>query len=249
MKTKSSRRVRRIRRYDYIVDCLETKRTYSHKELIALIKWAKPNLSDSSCRWTIDRLIREGKVRRKGYDAYSPVNGDAPGEYYPCYSDEARKLMKDLSDRFPDVAFTVFETALLNEFLNHLIARNTIFVQVERGSGIFLFRYLQEKGYGNVLYKPSENDLALYWSKGCVVVTDLVSEAPMGVADPHAITLEKMLVDIFADKRISSLYGKGKYPDVIEQAQGRYLLDGRRMLRYARRRNRHEEIGAYLERR
>ena len=60
--------------------------------------------------------------------------------------------------------------------------------------------------------------------------------------------LEKMLVDMIADKLISTTYSKAEFPDVIEQAQRRYYLDKVRLLRYARRRNREKEMKQYLER-
>ena len=107
--------------------------------------------------------------------------------------------------------------------------------------------FLQEKGIEHLLYKPNRENYELYWSRDSIVVTDMISEAPLRGDQPHMITLEKMLVDMYADKLISSAYSRAEYPDVIEQAASRYLLDKARMLRYARRRNRQKEITAYLE--
>ena len=121
------------------------------------------------------------------------------------------------------------------------------FVQVEKESSIYVFRYLQDEGYDNVLYKPRQDDMTLYWSKGCIIVTDMVSEAPLRAVEPHVITLEKMLVDMLADKLILASYSKAEYTDVIEQAESRFFLDKKRMLRYAKRRNRYKEICNYLE--
>ncbi len=59
--------------------------------------------------------------------------------------------------------------------------------------------------------------------------------------------LEKMLVDMSADKLIATAFSKAELPDVYEQAQSRYLLDKVRMLRYARRRNRQDVLLKYLE--
>ena len=61
------------------------------------------------------------------------------------------------------------------------------------------------------------------------------------------IMLEKMLVDMSADKLIAATFSKAELPDVYEQAQSRYHLDKVRMLRYARRRNRQEVLLKYLE--
>ncbi len=191
--------------------------------------------------------MRDGKILRRGYDAYSISQGEKHREYRPLYSDETINLIDLISKKYPHVSFTVFETVLMNDFLNHLIAQNTIFVQVEKESSIYVFRYLQDEGYDNVLYKPRQEDMTLYWSKGSIIVTDMVSEAPLRAADPHVITLEKILVDMLADKLILASYSKAEYPDVIEQAESRFLLDKKRMLRYAKRRNRYKEICNYLE--
>ena len=56
-----------------------------------------------------------------------------------------------------------------------------------------------------------------------------------------------MLVDMVADKLISTTYSKAELSDVIEQAQSRYYLDKVRLLRYARRCNREKEMKQYLE--
>ena len=169
-------------------------------------------------------------------------------EYVPAYSEKALALTDMLNQRFPRVSFTVFETVLLNEFLNHLIAQNTLFVHAEKESSIFLFRYLQEKGQRRLLYKPSIRDCFLYWEKDTVIIADLNADAPIRPDAPHAICLEKLLVDIYADKIISTMYSKAEYTSVLEQAKHHYYLDCAKMLRYARRRNKEKDLRALLER-
>lgn len=144
--------------------------------------------------------------------------------------------MNQIKEKYPYVTFTVFETVMMNDFSNNLIAQNTIFIQAEK-----------EKGYQNIMYKPGKNDFDLYWSRDEIVVTDIISEAPLRTDEPHKIMLEKMLVDMIADKLISTTYNKAEFPDVIEQVQSRYYLDKVRLLRYARRRNREKEMKQYLE--
>ena len=169
-------------------------------------------------------------------------------DYVPAYSEKALALTDRLNQRFPRVSFTVFETVLLNEFLNHLIAQNTLFVHAEKESSIFLFRYLQEKGQRRLLYKPSIRDCYLYWEKDTVIIADLNADAPIRPDAPHAICLEKLLVDIYADKIISTMYSKAEYTSVLAQAKHHYYLDCAKMLRYARRRNKEKDLRALLER-
>ena len=152
-----------------------------------------------------------------------------------------------ISEKYPYIAFTVFETVLMNEFLNHLVAQNTIFIQAEKDIASFVFRSLQDAGYRNVMLKPAKKDFDLYWTKNVIVVTSLVSEAPMQVSDPHSMTIEKLLVDIYCDKLIRSTYSREEYSSIVEQAFEKYRIDRIRMLRYARRRNREKEIIRFLE--
>jgi len=233
--------------YEEVTDRLVDKKTYRHKELVNLLKGLKADLSESTYHWAISGLIRTGSLIRRGYDSYSLSSDSNDDKYLPIYSDRAKEVSGLISEKYPYLQFTVFETVLMNEFLNHLIARNTIFLQVEKESSIYVFRFLQELNVGNVMYKPTVKDLGLYWSGDCIIVTDLISEAPLRTDMPHSIMLEKMLVDMSADKLIAASFSKAEFPFVIEQAKSRYLLDRVRMLRYARRRNRQELFLKYLE--
>ena len=168
-------------------------------------------------------------------------------EYRPFYSDRAIQLINILSQAYPHVSFTVFETTLMNEFLNHLVAQNTVFIQAEKESSIFLFRFLQEQGYRDLMYKPSGKDFSLCWTKDCIVISDLISEAPILDNAPHRISLEKLLVDMYTDKLISTTYSKAEFLDVLQMACSRYQLDKAKTLRYASRRNRGKEFTQLLE--
>ena len=143
------------------------------------LRMLKTDLSESTYHWAISGLVRDGGLTRLGYDSYS-LSSDLPkDEYVPVYSDTAERLIRLISEKYPYVQFTVFETVLMNEFLNHLIAQNTVFIQVEKESSIYVFRFLQDQGIQNVMYKPSKKDFNLYWAKDSVIVTDMISEAPI----------------------------------------------------------------------
>lgn len=234
--------------YEELTSRIDDKKIYCHRELIEKLKMLKSDLSENTYHWAISRMVSDGVLTRLGYDAYSLSSDSLRTEYSPAYSDTVTDLIRLISQKYPCVKFTIFETVLMNEFLNHLIAQNTVFIQVEKESSIYIFRFLQEQGFLNVMYKPSKEDFNLYWSKDCFIVTDMISEAPLRTDKPHSIMLEKMLVDMSADKLIAATFSKAEFTDIMEQAQRLYLLDKVRMLRYARRRNKHNEMLKYLER-
>lgn len=233
-----------MQRYVEAVNELQKDRVYSRRDIINQLKNTQ-NLSDNSCSWIFGSLVRDGSVVRLGRDRYSITPSSPRSTYVPGYSDMAQSLSGVIDGEYPHVKFAVFETSLLNEFLNHLIAQNTIFIQVEKESSIFIFRFLQNLGYANVMYKPDRRDFELYWSKNCIVITNLVSEAPLGGVQ-HSVTLEKMLVDMVSDKLISTTYSASELGSVIQEAGEKYTLDKVRLLRYARRRGREDEMKRYL---
>lgn len=233
--------------YDYTILKLDPDRQYSHQELISELRQDNPKLSESSYHWAISGMLHSGSIVKIGYNEYTIPDGCERKPYKPVYSDISSALLTQVSEKFPLVSFTVFETALMNDFLNHLIAQNTIFLQVEKEYSIFVFRYLQSLGCTDLMYKPSKADYALYWKEDCIVVTDLISEAPVRESSPHEICLEKMLVDMFCDKLIPSTYSKAEFPEVLQKAMTDWLIEKPKMLRYARRRGKEEEIRKILE--
>ena len=79
------------------------------------------------------------------------------------------------------------------------------------------------------------------------MVTDLISEAPVRESAPHEVCLEKMLVDMFCDKLISTTYSKAEFPEALQKAMANWLVERPKFLRYARRRGREEELRKILE--
>lgn len=233
--------------YKMALNNIENNKNYSHKMLIDELRAINPGVSDNTYNWAVSSLTSNGDLIKTGYNSYV-LSLDLPvNKYSPNYSESSLQLIKLIQEKYPYIQFTVFETVMMNEFLNHLIAQNTIFLQVEKESSIYVFRFLQEIGFKNIMYKPSKRDFEFYWSKDCVVITDLISEAPLRKEASYSIMLEKLLVDILADKLIASTFNKAELTDVFKQAEATYLIDKAKIKRYAKRRNKYAELTEYLE--
>lgn len=229
------------------IEKMKKGRSYTHKELVNELLHDKPEMSRNSAQWMIRDYCDAGELIHEGYNSYVVAGEAQRMKYKPRYSDHAEEIMTRVEEAYPLIKFTVFETLLMNDFLRHLIMQNTIFIQCEKDASAFVFRSLQEAGYKDLMYKPSEKEYEYYWSRNCVVVTDLISEAPTDHNDPHAVTIEKMMVDMYCDKNINWTYSQAEYPDVIKNVMEMYSVDLTKLYRYARRRNREKEIRAIIE--
>lgn len=226
---------------------LTADRNYSRSEILSFLHESNPELSDNSMDWLIYRLISEKKLFRTSRDSYSLTDPELLPEYKPLYSDQALALISYLENRFPELNYVVFENTLLNEFLNHQIAKNTIYLQVEKEVSSVVYETLRNEYTKNILLTPGKKEMEFYWEEGCVVIINLISQAPINLKNPHHITLEKMLIDIMADKTISSSFSPAELPDIYKIAGSIYRLDKNKLIRYAGRRGKKEEAEKYLE--
>ena len=221
---------------------LSDKTAYCRDDLFHAMQSEKADLTDSAFRWTLYKLLQEQKIFRADYDSYVTVKPAILPTYKPYYSEKANTLMEKLSEQYPELSFVVFESVLLNEFLNHQIAQNTIYVQVEKDVSSYIFDNLQEECAGSVLYRPGKKDFDRYWTRDCIVVLDLISQSPLSQDKPHEMTIEKMLVDIIAEKSMSATFSPSEIPFVYENAMRSYRVDRRKMNRYAGRRGKASQV-------
>lgn len=233
--------------YEEIMLAQPDSATYTRKELFLVLQEGNPELNYNSFKWIVPELMSKKLIYRSGYDTYSRCIMHGNQLYSPLYSEEAMKLRTQIEEEYPLAEFYIFEAYLLNEFLNHQIAQNTIIIQTEKELGGFIFDFLEEIYDGRVLYKPTVEDYQRYWCPNCVIIVDRVSEAPKDKNNPHDMILEKLLVDLFSESMMRCMFSESEYPLIMETATENYFLDKKKMLRYARRRNAAERIKKYME--
>jgi len=103
---------------------------------------------------------------------------------------------------------------------------------------------LVEKWHGKVLLRPTAQEVLNYGVDDGIIIERLVTEAPKGVGERYQVPLEKLIVDLCANK--SLMLPKGDYPSAIEEMFARYQIDQKAMFRYARRRNKAKALSLFL---
>ena len=75
----------------------------------------------------------------------------------------------------------------------------------------------------------------------------MISEAPLQIIkDYQTVTLEKMLVDVFCDEELFFIYQGKEMKSIFKEAFGKYSINTNKLLRYASRRGKKEEINKYI---
>ena len=217
--------------YDGLLDVTR----FTRKELLESFRMAGYMLSEASFYKKVEELVKNGQIIRVGRNVYS-LPDDKRLAYEYKYSELAEEVAQEIAQQYPYVNFSIFEVVQLNDFVNHLIAHNVIFLSVEADIMDFVFETLRDKYPGKVLINPTVEIYHQYWSDNMIVLGKLTTEAPKGQKASWHTRLEKMLVDIMAEPLLLASISRAEYPHIYEDAFDRYIVDENGLFRYASRR-------------
>jgi len=215
-------------------DVLKEKEYITKKELIHVIKSQTTYVKDSSVRWIIHQLVGNGEITK--IDSNHFYNGVLT-KYQPSReSNRKNKIKTILNDTYPSLDAIIYETSILNEWVNHQISKNIIIVEVEKYYIENIFNALK-KHLGNcVLYNPTFEDYDRYAEHDTVVVTNFITRSPKHQSI-YEIKLEKLIVDIFSNDLISEFVNPSEYSAILSLMFSQYKINGETIITYAKRRN------------
>ena len=230
----------------YCLKFLENKTTFSRAELMETIQEKGKTISEASFKLELQKMLKEGTIVRVGRNKYC-VSKNGVGIYDYEYSDDAKAVAEILKKKFPYLDFTIMDFVQLNEFVNHQLAHNVIYVSVEEDLGDFVFDALKEKYPGKVLINPTPEIYHQYWYDGMIVVGKLVSEAPMGQKEKWNTRIEKLLVDVMTNSILLSSVSETELTSIYEEAFAKYAIDESCMFRYSKRRGAEKKIREFIK--
>ena len=230
----------------YYLKFLENKTTFSRAELMKTIQENGETISEASFKLELQKMLKEGTIVRVGRNKYC-VSKNGVGIYAYEYSDDAKAVAGILKEKFPYLNYTIMDLVQLNEFVNHQLAHNVIYVSVEEDLGDFVFDVLKEKYPGKVLINPTPEIYHQYWYDGMIVVGKLVSEAPMGQKEKWNTRIEKLLVDVMTNSILLSSVSETELTNIYEEAFAKYAIDESCMFRYAKRRGAEKKIREFIK--
>lgn len=232
-----------------VVEYFPIGQNFTKQQFCNQVREVNPDYAGSSISWLLSELKSENKIISVGRGKYIRiVQNSGKSEYTYDHLEIYQKIEQLIVKEFPLVEFQMWEMYQMNEFVNHLFGKNTIFVDVESMCEDIVFEMLHDK-FPYVLFCPTKE---MYHKQrgndNTIVVQKLISEAPKPTAG-HSASLEKILVDLFSKKLTGKLIARSEYPGIYEQTFERYQIDETKMFRYARRRSLEDEISTFLKER
>ena len=225
-----------------IQDFLIENPSFTTGDFAEMLKKESPDIGRSTVFRLLNYLCEMGAITRTCKGHFDVSNKRI---YNYELSETAKNISVCIQEQFPLVVFQVWELYQMNEFVNHLLSRNTIFVEVENMLDESIFNLLFDK-YPHVLYNAGTDEYYKYAGDETIVVRKLISEAPSGVGQYKQASLEKILVDLFGRGLSGSIISRSEYQAIYEDSFKKYVINQPKMFRYARRRGIEKNIVDFI---
>lgn len=205
----------------------------------------EPDLKSTTINWRVYSLVEKGILERIGKGVFKIGK---TWVFVPNMDNKTKAISNKLQSKFPFSTFCIWNTSLLNEFSVHISNNHFTLVEVERESLESVFLSLKEK-YNAVFLNPNADMLEQYVfnASNPIIVKPLISEAPLQrIKNINTATIEKILVDLFCDEDLFQIYQGRERNIIFKEAYSKYTINNTKLLRYASRRGRKDELEKYL---
>lgn len=235
---------------DYIVEQLKKtfkgRETFSREELYLFYSRFEPNLKETTFRWRIYQL-KEKKI-------VTPISrGLFSFDYKPVFKPEIceneRKIYSKIDKQFPTLQQCIWSTKVLNDFMVHQPGRFLTIFEIENEALEPVFHFLKDLNIRNVFLQPEEKEMEryVYDAEFPIIIQSLISKTPtQKVKGITTITLEKMIVDIYSDKKLFNAFQGNELVNIINNAFHHYSIDFTKLFSYAKRRRKETDLMEYL---
>ena len=229
----------------HILSFAGAKKEFTVGEIRTYVASVAPSTPDPTILWRLHDMVARGSLRRIGRGRYT-LPGKEVFSFVPSEVLRAKALA--LAQAFPYAALCVWDIDILNSFSRHQFSVSFDIVEIEKVAASPAQEFLED-------YAPPcvvENALKHVPYDGLrrnrmTVVKQLVGESPLehdaGIPTP---SVEKIIVDLYCGGPAFSFLQGNEMMMIIETMMNRYVINFSKLIRYASRRGKEEELKRIL---
>ena len=217
--------------------------SFSRKELMQELAGREDGISEQNLSLQLNRLVSSCQLVRTGRGQYSLPAESLPEFLYEPSEWECN-LYNTLKNNYPLLDFCIWSPRVLSSFMLHVPNIGYTFIDVEKDGMESVFHSLQQIITDrNVLLAPSADDCDRYLTgSNAIVVRQLIGQSPLTMVNNCQVPrIEKIMVDSIGDNELFFAGGSEIY-NIFEYAFERNQVNRSKLLRYASRRNRKEQV-------
>jgi hypothetical protein len=231
---------------DYFVEQLKQwfngYTSITREELFDFYRTHEPFLKESTFGWRIYALKEKNILRPIKQGVYT-LSVKPP--FNPLLEPKLKEIAIRLHKQFPNARYCVWNTRWLNEWMVHQPGKFLIMIEVEASATESVFYFLKDGNYRDVFLNPDDNLLEryVYEQTETIIVKTLITKAPIKKEKKiSAPVLEKILVDLFVDKKLFAPFQGRELVNIFNNAYLHYTLNITKLLAYAKRRTKEQEL-------
>ncbi len=220
--------------------------SFSRKELYAFYTVFKPDLKETTFRWIIYKLKEKQIITSisKGLFtlSFKPV-------FKPDIYKATEKIYTSVEKQFSTLKFCVWTTQIVSEFMLHIPAKHITILQVEKEALEPVYDFLKEQKFGDIFIQPEEKEIEryIYESAKAIILLPLITKSPVQMINNiTTTTLEKLIVDLYSDKKIFAAFQGSELKHIVNNAYSRYAIDFTKLFHYAKRRRKDIELRQFF---
>lgn len=237
----------------FIIEQLQQKfkdqESFSREALYDFYLGFEPDLKESTFRWRIYNLKEKNLIRRISRNEFTLTYRP---NYKPSIEDTEGRLSLIIDKEFKTLKKAIWSTRIISEFMLHQPIRFFTLIEAEKEALEPVFHFLIDNNVKNVFLQPGEKELHRYISEldNAIVVQPLISKAPLQkVKKVSTVTIEKLLVDLFSDKKLFYTYQGSELVFIFNSIYHKYAIDFTKLFSYAQRRRKEADLKDFISER
>jgi len=233
-----------------LIEEFKDKESFSRKHLLEFFKNFEPDLKEGTLRWRIHDLKNKNIIKSVKRGIYTL---SFKPKYKPVLSSEIIKITRKINESFEDVKYCIWETSWINEFSQHQASKQFLIIEIEKDLVESLYFYLKDSFRYDFFLNLDENAMEYYIaeSRFPVIIKKMITRSPLSKLSEKKVnlnvpSLEKVLVDLFAEEKLFFFYQGAELVHIYKNAINAYSINFTRLLSYARRREKETAIKTFL---
>ncbi len=217
---------------------------FNKADLEKVLRSVSPHLTESSLNWRIFELKQKGVIVNTARGTYTLTQKE---EFQPLLTDEIKEIFNYVTQNYPFAQICVSDTTWLNDLMIHQVFKTAIILEVEKEAALSVF-YALTTIRKDVFFEPDDTVIERYIQSvdKPLIIKQLISQSPLFVQEGISIPkIEKLLIDIIAEKDLYASQ-QTEADHIYQEAKGRYNINKSTLYRYAKRRNRYEQVLALM---
>lgn len=233
-----------------LIEEFKDRASFTREDLYDFYRFFEPDLSEGTFSWRIYNLKNKNIIRSIKRGLYKISRKPV---YKPEVSLNLLKLAKRVGGKFADARHCIWETEWLNEFLKHQSTKRYTIIEIEKEFTHSLYYELKDLQINELFLNPDEKVIEPYIaeSKSPVIIKKMITRSPIvnrteNRVKFHTPTLEKILVDLFAEEKLFYHLQGSEMVHIYENALSNYTVNFTKLFSYAKRREREQEIKEFM---